>query len=76
MINLHGKIRSLDYQKRNNSSCGLDSVKSEQIHDHTECRKEMQIEQPDVNKELPTLKIGQDLWRQPKEGTNSSVQWS
>ena len=49
-----------------NSSCDLDSIKSEQIHDHSECRKEIQLEKPDVNKESSTQKIGQDLWRQPK----------
>ena len=49
-----------------NSSCNLDSIKSEQIHDHSECRKEIQLEKPDVNKESSTQKIGQDLWRQLK----------
>ena len=49
-----------------NSSCDLDSVKSEQIYDHSECRKEIQLERPDVNKESSTRKIGQDLWRQLK----------
>ena len=49
-----------------NSSCDLDSVKSEQTHDHSECRKEIQLERPDVNKESSTQKIGQDLWRQRK----------
>ena len=49
-----------------NSSCDLDSVKSEQIQDHSGCRKEMQLERPDVNKESSTQKIGQDLWRQLK----------
>ena len=48
------------------SSCDLDSVKSEQTHDHSECRKEIQLERPDVNKESSTQKIGQDLWRQLK----------
>ena len=49
-----------------NSSCNLDSIKSEQIHDHSECRKKIQLERPDVNKESSTQKIGQDLWRQLK----------
>ena len=49
-----------------NSSCDLDSVKSEQIHDYFECRKEIQLGRPDVNKESSTRKIGQDLWRQLK----------
>ena len=47
------------------SSCDLDSAKSKQIHDHSECRKEIKLERPDVNEESPTQKIGQDLWRQP-----------
>ena len=49
-----------------NSSCDLDSVKSEQIHDHSECRKVIELERPDVNKESSTQKTGQDLWRQLK----------
>ena len=49
-----------------NSSGDLDSVKSEQIHDHSECRKEILLERPDVNIESSTQKIGQDLWRQFK----------
>ena len=49
-----------------NSSCDFDSVKSEQIHDHSECRKEIQLEKPDVNKESSTQKIGQDFRRQLK----------
>ena len=49
-----------------NSSCDLDSVKSEQIHDRTDCRIEIQLERSDVNKELSTQKIGQDFWRQLK----------
>ena len=34
-----------------NSSCDLESVKSEQIYDQTECRKEIQLERPDLKKE-------------------------
>ena len=49
-----------------NSSCDLDSVKSEQTHDHSECRKEIQLERPDVKKESSPQKIVQDLWRQLK----------
>ena len=41
-------------------------MKSEQIHDHSECRKEIQLERPDVNKESSTQKIGQDFRRQLK----------
>ena len=37
-----------------------------QIHDHSECRKEIQLERLDVNKELSTQKIGQNFWRQLK----------
>ena len=59
------KMEVLDIPEAN-SSCDLDSIKSEQIHDHSECRKEIQLEKPDVNKESSTQKIGQDLWRQPK----------
>ena len=35
-----------------NSSCDLDSVKPEQTHDHSQCRKEVQLERPDVNEEF------------------------
>ena len=42
-------------------SCDSDSVKSEQINDYTECRKDIQLERPDGNKESSTRKIGQDL---------------
>ena len=41
-------------------------MKSEQIHDHSECRKEIQLERPDVNKESSIQKIGQDFRRQLK----------
>ena len=41
-------------------------MKSEQIHDHSECREEIQLERPDVNKESSIQKIGQDFWRQLK----------
>ena len=56
------KMEVLDIPEAN-SSCDLDSIKSEQIHDHSQCGKEIQLERPDVNKELSTQKIGQDLWR-------------
>ena len=53
------------------SSCDLDSIKWEQIQDHSECRKEIQLERPDVNKESSTQKIGQNLWRQLKRVSSS-----
>ena len=49
-----------------NSSCDLNSVKSEKNIDHAECRKEIQLERPDGNKESSNQKIGQELWRQLK----------
>ena len=51
-----------------NSSCDLDSIRPEQIHDHSQCKKEIQLERPDVNKESSTQKIGQDLWRHSLRG--------
>ena len=41
-------------------------MKSEQIHNHTECRKEIQLGNSDANNKSLTQKIGQDLWRQLK----------
>ena len=40
-----------------NSSCDLDSLKSREIYDYTEFRKDIQLERNTVN---------QDLWRQRK----------
>ena len=49
-----------------NSCCDLDSVRSKQIHDQSECRNKIQLERPDVNKEPSTPKVGQDLSKQLK----------
>ena len=73
MRNLQVKVKRFALPKKEvlnipetSSSCDLDSIKWEQIQDHSECRKEIQLERPDVNKESSTQKIGPNLWRQLK----------